>query len=316
MNFIALKMLIGDRGKYFGIVMGLTFASLLITQQAGIFFGMMGRTFGSITDMGLPDIWIMDSKVQGIDDIKPLQDTVLFRIRGVEGVQWAVPHFRGLLEARLDNGAFQACNVLGLDDATLVGGPPEMVAGKLEDLRRADSVVVDVDGAAAKLAHVNVRGETVPLRIGDTLELNDHRAMVVGFCRVSKTLQSEPVVYTTYSRATLFAPRERKLLSFVLAKARPGVDPSEVCRRIERATVGAMDSRGWRPIHAKDSSKRRGGTSSRTPPFRSTSRFRSPLVSWWEPRSSDRPSTASPWKISSSSPPSRQWEPPTSRSCE
>ena len=39
MNLIALKMLMGDRAKYFGIVMGLTFASLLITQQAGIFVG-------------------------------------------------------------------------------------------------------------------------------------------------------------------------------------------------------------------------------------------------------------------------------------
>jgi putative ABC transport system permease protein len=37
MNFIALKML--DRAKYLGIVMGLTFASLLLTQQSGIFVG-------------------------------------------------------------------------------------------------------------------------------------------------------------------------------------------------------------------------------------------------------------------------------------
>ena len=34
MNFVALKMLVGDRAKYLGIIMGLTFASLLITQQA------------------------------------------------------------------------------------------------------------------------------------------------------------------------------------------------------------------------------------------------------------------------------------------
>jgi hypothetical protein len=31
MNFVALKMLFGDRAKYLGIIMGLTFASLLIT---------------------------------------------------------------------------------------------------------------------------------------------------------------------------------------------------------------------------------------------------------------------------------------------
>ena len=46
--------------------------------------------------------------------------------------------------------------------------------------------------------------------------------MVVGLANVSRTFQSQPVIYTTYSRATTFAPRERKLLSFVLVKAKPG----------------------------------------------------------------------------------------------
>src|SRR5256885_5536506 len=133
-------MLVGDRAKYIGIIFGLTFASLLITQQMAIFFGLMCRTFGAITDTGQPDIWVMDPKVQFIDDIKPMQDTTLYRVRGVEGVEWAVPLYKGLLKARLSNGNFQTCNVLGLDDTSLIGGPPYMVEGRLEDLRRADSV--------------------------------------------------------------------------------------------------------------------------------------------------------------------------------
>ena len=100
MDFVAIKMLVGDRAKYLGIIMGLTFASLLITQQAAIFIGLMTRTFGAITDLSLPEIWVMDRKVQFIDDIKPLQDTELLRIRGVEGVDWAVPLYKGLLKAR------------------------------------------------------------------------------------------------------------------------------------------------------------------------------------------------------------------------
>jgi putative ABC transport system permease protein len=74
------------------------------------------------------------------------------------------------------------------------------------------------------------------LKIGDLLELNDHRAVVVGICRVTRTFQSQPVVYTTYTRATRFAPRERKLLSFILAKAREGVDPGALAGRIRAAT--------------------------------------------------------------------------------
>jgi putative ABC transport system permease protein len=244
MNFVALAMLIGDRAKYLGIIMGLTFASLLITQQASIFVGLMTRTYGFVTDTGLPDIWVMDPKVQFIDDIKPLQDTVLLRVRGIEGVRWAMPLYKGLLKARLQNGNFQTCNVIGLDDATLVGGPPEMVEGSLADLRRAEGVIVDVVGATTRLAKVPegpdgqpIKGAAAePLKVGDTLELNDRRAVVVGICRVSRTFQSQPVIYTTYSRATQFAPRERKLLSFVLAKAKEGADPKDVCARIHAQT--------------------------------------------------------------------------------
>jgi putative ABC transport system permease protein len=53
---------------------------------------------------------------------------------------------------------------------------------------------------------------------------------------VSPTFQSQPVIYTTYSRAVQFAPRERKLLSFVVAKAKPGVTPDELCARIRAGT--------------------------------------------------------------------------------
>ncbi|HMN40236.1 MAG TPA: ABC transporter permease [Phycisphaerales bacterium] len=250
MNFVALRMLMGDKAKYLGIIFGIAFASLLMTQQLAIFVGLMARTYGFVTDTGQPDIWVMDPKVQFIDDLKPLQDTMLYRVRGIEGVAWAVPLYKGLLKARLDNGSFQTCNVIGIDDGTLIGGPPEMVPdytgrlGQMSDLRRADSVIVDENGAGGKLARPapldpvtgEPSGKPTPLAIGDFLELNDHRAVVAGICRVSRTFQSQPVVYTTYSRATTFAPRERRLMTFVLVKAREGEDKKDLCARIGRTT--------------------------------------------------------------------------------
>jgi putative ABC transport system permease protein len=236
MNLIALKMLIGDKAKYLGILMGLTFASLLITQQAAIFIGLMSRTFGFLHDTGLPDIWVMDEKVQFIDDIKPLQDTELYRVRSIEGVEWAVPLYKGLIRARLTNGTFQTCNVIGLDDATLIGGPPKMIEGTLADLRASDAVIVNIVGARSKLAKVQSDGRRIPLKVGDTLELNDHRAVVVGICDVTRTFQSQPVLYMTYTRATTFAPRERKLLSFILVKAKKGEDLNILSQRIKGIT--------------------------------------------------------------------------------
>lgn len=236
MSFIALKMLLGDRAKYIGIIIGLTFASLLITQQSAIFAGIMTRTYSFITDIGLPDIWVVDPKVQYVDDIKPMRDTEYLRVRGTEGVLWAVRLYKGSLPARMPNGTFQNCIFIGLDDETLIGGPPVMVQGKLSDLRQANSVIVDDAGANGKLAHVLPDGTRVPLKIGDQMELNDNRVVVVGICHVTQTFQANPVIYTTYSRATLYSPTQRQQLSFVIAKAKPGVDLHALSRRIEQST--------------------------------------------------------------------------------
>lgn len=239
MYTIALQMLFGDRGKYFGIVLGLTFAALIMTQQPAIFIGLMRRTYSTISDISQPDIWVMDPKVQFVEDIKPMQDTQLLRVRGVEGVEWAVPMYKGLIKARLKNGLFQVTSLVGLDDASLVGGPPKMIEGKLEDLRRTDGVIIDLEGANNKFAKPSdVRGGAkIPLKLGDTLELNDKRAVVVGIGEVRRAFGSNPSIYTTYSRAVNFAPGERKLLSFVLVKAKPGQDLKILTQRI-RATTG------------------------------------------------------------------------------
>lgn len=242
MNFVAFKMLTGDRAKYIGMIFGLFIASFLIIQQMSIFCGLMSRTFGFLSDTSQADVWVMDSKVQFVDDVKPLQDTQLLRVRGVQGVAWAVPLYKGQIKARLSDGTFQNCNVIGIDDGSMIGGPPTMVpdangrVARLEDLRRAEGILVDVDGANKKLAKVLPNGSRRPLVIGDTLELNDRRAVVVGICKVTPTFQSQPVIYTTYTRATAYAPRERKLLSFILVKAGLGVAVAELADRIRAET--------------------------------------------------------------------------------
>jgi putative ABC transport system permease protein len=240
MFYIAIRMLTGDRAKYLGILMGLTFASLLITQQLSIFVGLMSRTYGAISDLAGPDLWVMDTGVRYIDDFKAIQDTAVSRVKGIDGIEWAVPLYRGQLKVvplrvnpadgrRLPSSS-QNCFVLGLDDPTLIGGPPEMVAGDLADLRETDAVIVDEIGASTLLAAPPIEpgGKKRPLAVGDELEVNDKRVRVVGICRVSRNFATLPVLYTTYTRALRLAPPERKLTTFVLAKTKPGADVARI----------------------------------------------------------------------------------------
>jgi putative ABC transport system permease protein len=229
MLWIAWKMLIGNRVKYLGIVFGVVFAAVLIAQQASIFCGLMALTVGQIRDVQGPGIWVMDRHVQYVDDTKPLADTELFRVKGVPGVAWAVRFYKGIARARLQEGTYEQMILLGIDDATLVGAPQGIFMGGIADLRRPDAVIID-DAGYRRIWP----GE--PYRLGRTFEMNDRRAVVVGITRASRTFTSFPIVYTRYSQAVLFAPPERKVLSFVLADAAAGLDPAEVCRRIEERT--------------------------------------------------------------------------------
>jgi putative ABC transport system permease protein len=235
---IAMKMLFGDRGKYIGIVTGIALASVLMIQQPGMLISILSMTYSFISDVSLPDIWVMDPKVQQIDDSKPLLDTQLYRVRGVRGVEWAVPLYKGSQKVRLSNGETVMSNLFGLDDATLIGGPAVMIEGKLSELRLPDSVIVDEAGANGRLAKPSATpgGRPTPLKVGDSLELNEKRALVVGIARAGQTFGSQPIIYTTYSRAKNYANSERKMLSYILVKAKSDETQETVARRITQRT--------------------------------------------------------------------------------
>jgi putative ABC transport system permease protein len=244
MSWIALKMLTGDRSKYLGIVFGVAFATLLIAHQVSIFCGIMERTTSQIKDVAGADIWVMDKMVRYVDEVPALLDTDLHRVRSVDGVDWAVRFYKGTARARLADGNFRQIVLLGLDDATLVGSPRELVQGNIQDLRRPDAFLVDQAGYQYMWP-----GE--PMELGKVVEMNDHRAVLVGICKASAPFQTLPIVYTRYSLATEFAPRERNLMSFVLVKAKPGVPPERLCQGIEartglQALTGQMFS--WKTI--------------------------------------------------------------------
>lgn len=223
-------MLVGDTAKYLGILFGVAFASLLMAQQFSTFCGLMLLTTSQISDIQGANLWVMDPNVQYIDDIKPMVSSALYRVRGVEGVAWAAPLYKGLTRARLADGKFQQVILLGLDDATLVGAPQQITSGSLDGLRRPDAVIMDQRG-------YNQLWPGEPFQPGKMFEMNDRRAVLVGLCVASQTFQTFPIVYTRFTQATAFVPAERKVLSFILAQTAAGQDPQTVCNRIKEQTT-------------------------------------------------------------------------------
>ena len=143
MKFIAWQMLTGDKAKYLGLIFAIAFSTFLMSHQVSIFCGLMNRTASQIDDVADANIWVMDAKTQYLDEVKALTDQDLYRIRGVQGVDWAVPLFKGTSRAKGPDGKFRGVILMGLDDSTLVGVPRRIVLGKIEDLREPETIAID-----------------------------------------------------------------------------------------------------------------------------------------------------------------------------
>ncbi len=230
MNFVALRMLLGDRSKYFGLVFAIAFCTFLLENQTSIFANIMRRTASQILDVTDAEVWVMDPQTEYWDQTKALKDTDLTRVRGVPGVAWAVRLFKGNPVAKTLSGKFAVSILIGLDDATLSGAPRKMLLGSWERLREPDSVVIDQAGYVLLFP-----GE--PLELGRILEMNDHRVTLVGISDASPPFLSAPVMHTRYSEAVNFLGRERTQLSFIIARAMQGTTPEQLAARISGATA-------------------------------------------------------------------------------
>jgi len=229
MNWLALRMLLGNRAKYVAMLFGITFASLLICQQCSIFCGVMRMCTGQIRDVQDAGIWVLAPQVRYIDDLRPLSDKQIEAVRSVPGVAWAVPLQKGYGRVHLEDGRFQQVILFGLDDATLVGAPQHMLQGQLTDIQRPDGIIIDEVGHQLLWP-----GE--PLQLGRVVTLNERRAVVVGICRASLTFQTLPIFYARRSQAAHYLPPERRTVSAILAQPHEGQTSDEVCARIQART--------------------------------------------------------------------------------
>jgi len=245
---VAVKMLLGDRVKYAGLLLGIAFTSFLIAFAGSYFAGFMTWGFALIAENPRTDVWVMDPAVRSVELTTNLPSSALDRVRSIEGVATAVPLAVGTADVRFPNGRFQSFQVIGADDATLAGLPPLRDNIAPMALRTPDAVVVDPGGTTGKLQTPVDKADQwyggpprldVPTRAlapGDDLLVNDLRVTVVARARGLPRYPPRPLLYTTYSNALRILLPERRRLTFVLITAASGVVPSALAKRIEDGT--------------------------------------------------------------------------------
>jgi putative ABC transport system permease protein len=244
---VALKMLLGDRAKYIGLLFGITFTSFLVTFAASYFCGFLTRGFALIAENPTADVWVMDPAVDSVEQTANMPESAWDRVRSVEGVLSALPLAVGTADVRFPNGRFQTFQIIGVDDATLSGVPVLVGGASAIVLRNPDAAIVDAGGTEGKLETPLLEADqwpsepqldvaTRPLTLGDELLVNDNRVRIEGTSEALPRYPPRPLLYTTLSNANRILLPERHRLTFVLATAAPGVAPNELAARIQART--------------------------------------------------------------------------------
>jgi putative ABC transport system permease protein len=229
MVIVAMKMLMGDPVKYFGLVFGIGFSTLLMSQQMSIFVGLLSWGANPVLDVRQAQIWVMDARVKQVDQGEPLSDQALYRVRSVEGVAWAVPYFRTTSTLKTTQGDIAAVTIIGVDNQSMIGLPDVNLPQAMSAIRGRNAAVMDT-----KTAYLIWEDGRSP--VGEVVEINDNRIAIRGTTQALNSFGGLPTIFMKYTDAIAITPPQRNKLSFVLVGAKPGVNEQDLIKRIEEAT--------------------------------------------------------------------------------
>jgi putative ABC transport system permease protein len=227
---IACELLVNDRAKFAALLVGITFAVFLMIQMLSFFSGIMSRASATVVNIGAK-VWVMDPSVQTVANTIPLPDYTLDEVSSIPGVKYAVPLYSGGALVKLRSGAYQAVNIVGLDDSSLLGRP-QLVSGNIQDIFAESAFIAVEDSEFRKLENP---------KVGTDFELNDHRGVIVGIAHVASSgLFGVPTLYTTYNRALQYIPNTRFTISYLLVEPKSSQDVPNIKKQVAAAGYLAL----------------------------------------------------------------------------
>jgi len=220
---LALPNLLHDRVRFVVTLIGIVFSVVLSAVQLGLFLGFT-RATADIIDQSSADLWVISRGVTHLESAVPFSDHLRHLALGVEGVADAQSHIASFGKWTRPDGAHEGVLVVGLERDGVMGRPWNLVAGSSADLERPDAVIVDE-------LYKEKLGVT---RIGQVVELRDHRARVVGFTRGIRTFTTAPPVFTSLANARDYTGLRANQVLYVLVKAKPATDIASLAAALEQ----------------------------------------------------------------------------------
>jgi len=210
---LAQRNLTHDKIRLTVTLTGIVFAVVLIVVELGLFVGFTVTTSG-IIDQSKVDLWIVSKGTPYIEQGSAFSERKLYQVLATPGVAHADKFIVRFSNWKTPQGAQEGIQIVGFNPYTGVGGPWNLVEGKVEDLKTADAVMVDE-------IYKKKLGVT---KVGETFEINGRRARVVGFTRGIRAFTTTPYVFTSFKNAQAYTGIAEDQTFFILVRALPGTN--------------------------------------------------------------------------------------------
>jgi putative ABC transport system permease protein len=221
MSRLAWRNLFHDKVRFSVTLTGIVFAIVLIVVQIGLFLGFTTTTSNNIDHSGV-DLWITASGNTYYENGSPISERKLYQVLATPGVAEARKYIVTFAEWKKPDGGKEVAIIVGFDLASGLGGPWNVVAGRLPDLQSADTVILD----ESYKQKMGIRG------IGDSVEIVGRRARVVGFTRGIRSFTTSPYVFTRFKTALDYAGYREDQTTYILVRAAPGVSVDALRRAL------------------------------------------------------------------------------------
>jgi putative ABC transport system permease protein len=231
MTLLARRNLFHDRVRFAVTLTGIVFALVLIIVQFGLFLGFTTTTSNNI-DHSNADIWIVFHGVGYFDTGRMFSERKFYEVLSVPGVQQAEKYIQNFAYWKKPDGGVENVQVIGFHPGSGLGEPWNVTEGSALDVKLEDGVIVD-----------ELYKEKLGVKkIGDRVEIGDHRARVVGFTQGIRSITTSPFVYTSFKNSLNYTRPEahEDQLAYILVKVAPGCTSDEVLENL-RARLTDVD---------------------------------------------------------------------------
>src|SRR5262245_18736594 len=142
MGTLAWRNLVHDKVRLTVTVTGIVFAVVLIVVELGLCIGFTTTT-SSLIDRSGADLWITAPRVPYIEQGVPFTERKLSTVLATPGVRTAAKYIAQFTQWKRPDGRQESVQIVGIELASGLGAPWNVVAGSLDDLRKPDAVFVD-----------------------------------------------------------------------------------------------------------------------------------------------------------------------------